>query len=336
MAVHWRRQPLSKIVELIDASERLDYSYLWITNEKFFHDMYVTAAMAAARTKRIKIGTFISDPYSLHPAMTAMAVATLDEVSGGRAVLCMGAGGTGFAEMGLNRSRPAVAIREAITVIGGMFRGEVVDHHGEFVEFTRGSLGFPARPGIPVYVASRGDHVYRTAGQMADGAMIATFAEPEGIDHAKKMIAEGATRAGRKLRDFTLISRIDTCIHPVRAIAYRAVKPNIAVCLWSSYPDREFVHRLGLSVPEELEALIARRDYGLIYECGELVPDEFVPRFAWAGTIEDVSQQVRRVVTEAGITHLTIMPIPCGDRSEVDIATTFARDVRAAVEKSIA
>ena len=109
--MHWRRQPLAEMVELIDAGEHLGYDTLWITNEKFYHDMYVTAAMAAARTRRVRIGTFIADPYSLHPALTAMAVATLDEVSGGRAVLGMGAGGTGFAEMGIKRVRPAVAIR---------------------------------------------------------------------------------------------------------------------------------------------------------------------------------------------------------------------------------
>jgi 5,10-methylenetetrahydromethanopterin reductase len=234
LGVHWRRQPLAEMVELIDAGEHLGYDTLWITNEKFYHDMYVTAAMAAARTRRVRIGTFIADPYSLHPALTAMAVATLDEVSGGRAVLGMGAGGTGFAEMGIKRVRPAVAIREAIAVIRGMLNGDTVSHDGEFVRFAKGRLGFAARPGIPIYVASRGDHVYRAAGQVADGAMIATFAEPTGIAHARKMVGEGAAKAGRSLADVTLISRIDTCIHPDRAVAYRAVKPNIAVCLWSS------------------------------------------------------------------------------------------------------
>jgi hypothetical protein len=90
-----------------------------------------------------------------------------------------------------------------------------------------------------------------------------------------------------------------------------------------------------LRVPDELEALIARRDYGLIYECGELVPDDFVPRFAWAGTAEEVTQQVRRVVVESGIRHLTIMPIPCAGRSESDIATTFAREVVPAVQQAV-
>ena len=67
LAIHWTYQPFA--------------------NEKFFRDMYVTATVGAERTLRSTIGTFVSDPYTLRPALTAMAIATLDEVSGGRAVL---------------------------------------------------------------------------------------------------------------------------------------------------------------------------------------------------------------------------------------------------------
>ena len=326
LAIHWTDQPFADVVGLIEAGERLGYDRLWFANEKFFRDMYVTATVGAERTSRPTIGTFVSDPYTLHPALTAMAIATLDEVSGGRAVLCMGAGGTGFPELGIARQKPALAIKEAILVIRRLLAGERIDFQGEILRFNGGRLNVRARADIPIIVGSRGDLVLQAAGEMADGVLIATYAEPVGIGHAKAMIAKGAAKAGRGIDDLTLISRIDTCIHADRRAAYDAVKPSIGVFLWTSYPDRKFVHRVGLEVPAELEALIARRDYNLIEENSHLIPDVFVDKYCWAGTVDDVAKKVAAVMGE-GIRELTIMPLPGHGDSRTDVARAFAGDV---------
>lgn len=327
LAVHWTRQSFEETVALIEAAERLDYDHLWFTNEKFFHDMYVTATVAAERTRKPTIGTFVSDPYSLHPALTAMAAGTLDEVSGGRAMICVGAGGTGFPEMGIQRRKPARAIREAIELIRALLKGGKVDFHGEVVAFNNGQLNFAARPDIPIIVGTRGDLVLQTAGEVADGVLIATYAEPVGLRHALSRVERGAAKAGRRLSDLRLISRIDTCIHDDRKTAYAAVKPGVGVVLWSSYPDRKFVERVGLEVPPELEALIAKRDYNLMEENAHLIPDAFVDRFCWAGTAEDVAGKVAAVAAE-GVRSFTIMPVPGPGHSRIDVARAFAEIVR--------
>ena len=56
-----------------------------------------------------------------------MAIATLDEISGGRAILGIGAGISGFAELGIDRKKSAQAIRETIELIRALLRGETVD-----------------------------------------------------------------------------------------------------------------------------------------------------------------------------------------------------------------
>lgn len=326
LAVHWTRQSFDETVALIEAAERLGYDHLWFTNEKFFHDMYVIATVAAERTRKPTIGTFVSDPYSLHPALTAMAAATLDEVSGGRAMICVGAGGTGFPEMGIQRRKPARAIREAIELIRALLEGGKVDFHGEVVAFNSGQLNFEARPDIPIIVGTRGDLVLQVAGEVADGVLIATYAEPVGLRHALSRVEQGAARAGRSLAELRLISRIDTCIHDDRQAAYAAVKPGVGVVLWSSFPDRKFVERVGLEVPGELEALIAKRDYNLMEENAHLIPDAFVDKFCWAGTAEDVAGKVAAVAA-LGVRSFTIMPIPGPGDSRIDVARAFAEIV---------
>ena len=89
-----------------------------------------------------------------------------------------------------------------------------------------------------------------------------------------------------RLDEITLISRVDACIAEDRRAAIEAVKPTVGVFLWTSYPDREFVQRVGLEVPTELEHLIARRDYNLMASNAHLIPDAFVEKFCWAGTVE--------------------------------------------------
>lgn len=326
VGLFWKEAPYVRFLDLVRRCEALGYDQLWVANEKFFHEMYVTAAAVAVHTSRPQIGTFVADPYSHHPALTAAAVATLDEVSGGRVVFGLGAGGTGFPAMGIRRVKPARAIAETAHVVRALWRGERVDFEGEVIACRGARLNFRARPDIPVIIASRGDLVLRTAGEVADGVMIATYAEPVGVRHALSRVAEGARRAGRDLSALTLISRVDACVSEDRQAALAALRPMVTVFLWTSYPDRRFVHRLGLEVPEELEQIIARRDYNLALEHAHLVPDAFVDRFCWAGTAEEVAEKVAAVV-DLGIDHITILPHPPPGGDVLPTVEAFAMQV---------
>lgn len=239
-------------------------------------------------------------------------MATLDELSGGRAVLVLGAGMMGFHAMGIERRKPLVAIEESIHVIRRLWAGETVTFAGEVVRADGARLGFPARRDIPIYIATRGDRMLRLAGRVADGAMVSTYATPEGIGHAMEMIAEGAREAGRAPESVRVIARVDCCIADDPHKAREAVKPIIAGSLGSSYPDRHFVEAVGLRVPDELETIIREGDDDRIWAAASLVPDEFVNHFAWAGTAEQVAAQVARVVA-MGVTNVTILPNPPGD-----------------------
>ncbi|MFQ5691850.1 MAG: LLM class flavin-dependent oxidoreductase [Nitrospinota bacterium] len=287
--------PARRRIEVVRMAEELGFERLWHSNEKFGWDMIASMTLTAARTRRIGIGAALADPYSVHPAITAAAVSTVDEISGGRVVMGIGAGGAGFPVMGVTRTRPVAAIREAIEVIRGMWRGETVTLDGEVIRCRGGRLHYEARPDIPIVVASRGPAVLRMAGEVADGAMIATVATPKGVRRAIDRVAEGARRAGRNVGDVEIIARVDTCVHPDREKAREGVRQMIAFLLWSSFPNRDFVTQAGLKVPERLEERIAARDYELMYEAGPLVPEEFVDAFAWAGTPEEVAAKIGRI-----------------------------------------
>ncbi|MCC6146979.1 MAG: LLM class flavin-dependent oxidoreductase [Anaerolineaceae bacterium] len=331
-SIFWENEPFERIVEIIEMCEELGYDHLWIPNEKFFHEMYVTATVAALKSTSPQIGTYIVDPYTFHPALTAISIASLDQVSAGRAILAIGAGGTGFPVMGIERKKPALAIKETIQIVRGLLKGDTVTLQGEVRSINAGRLNFKTRAGIPIIVASRGDSILKVAGEVADGAMIATYAEPVGVSHALSLVKEGAVQAGRSLRDLTLISRVDTCISKDRKEAIQAVKWMIGVFLWTSYPDRRFVHHVGLDVPAELEKIIAWRDYNLIEEYKHLIPDEFADKFCWAGTAEEVAQKIAAVVN-LGIENITINPQPPEGGDIIETIQEFAQTVKPLVEE---
>jgi 5,10-methylenetetrahydromethanopterin reductase len=322
----WQTVTAQNLVELTELAEDLGYHQLWYGNHKLYRDMYVGLALAAYRSRTMEIGTFISEPYSYHPAMIAAAIGTIDEICGHRAILCLGAGAANFKELGLKRTMPLTAIKETIEICRRLFTGDKVSYKGEMFSVEDSWLHFETRPDLPIYVATRGDKMFRLSGEIADGVMVATYASPAGIQQGLDLIDEGGKVAGRTWEEMPIISRVDACVHPDREVARNAVRPMISMLLMGSYPDRNFVHRLGLEVPEALERICEQKNELLSIQNGHLVPDEFVDAYAWAGTAEEVAHKVAAVV-DMGINQITYLPHPPQGEGFEPNLTRFAMEV---------
>src|SRR5437870_7334373 len=88
----------------LDAGSAIDC--LWVTDERFQRDVWVNLGMLATATRRLRLATCVTDPFIRHPALTASAIATVDELSEGRAILGLGAGFSGFTALGIDRRAP--------------------------------------------------------------------------------------------------------------------------------------------------------------------------------------------------------------------------------------
>ena len=205
--------PVAQMVERAKLAEANGYDALWVADERFYREVYSTLAILAHHTRRVHLGTCVTDPFSRHPALTAMAIATLDEISNQRAILGFGAGISGFAELGIVRKKPAVAIREDIHVVRELLKGEAVDFHGDVIGFTNGKLSFkPVRAEIPVYVASNGPLGQRMTGSVADGAIMEGCGNVEEVKAFRAILAEGAKRKGRDPAAVKVVARLNACV----------------------------------------------------------------------------------------------------------------------------
>ena len=189
--------PPARLIELSRLVEDLGFHQAWVPDERFYRDPYVSMTIVACHTRKLKIGCMVTDPFVRHPALTASAAASVDDASDGRCVLAVGAGISGFHEMGMERVRPARAIKEAIELIRRLTSGEqAVELDGDLIHFRSGQLSFKPQRTIPIYVAGRGPRVLQAGGEVADGVVVASYASERGIAWGLDQVPRGRGARG--------------------------------------------------------------------------------------------------------------------------------------------
>jgi 5,10-methylenetetrahydromethanopterin reductase len=331
-------RPARALADLAARAEALGYDDVWLADERFFREVYAVLALAAAVTTRVRLGPCVTDPYSRHPALTAMAIATLDDISAGRAVLGIGAGVSGFKELGVSAERSAVAIREAVELIRRLLAGETVTVKGEQVTFDGGRLDFtPPRASLPVYVASQREAGCRIAGRVADGAIMQGCVADRLVQFFKRAVAEGARRAGRDPSEVELVARVNVCIADDARAAREAMRPSIVRSLAAQRRDFFTFRAAGLEIPEALGDAVARLPYthdpAPLMEIAPLVPDAFVDAVALTGPPAEIARGVVRLARH-GIGQLMIYPMAT-DGSIANTIERFQTEVMPAVRKDL-
>ena len=318
--------PIKRLVERAKLAEANGYSAVWVADERFYREAYSCLGQIAAHTAEVLLGPCVTDPFARHPALTAMAIATLDEISGGRAILGIGAGISGFAELGIDRRKPARAIREAIELLRALLRGETVDYLGEVVALNHGRLSFPPlRPEIPIYVASNGPLGQRVAAEIADGVIMEACASAAEVGAFRAAVEGAARKAGRDPQAIRIIARLNTCIATDGRVARDAVRPTVARYLGAGRLRSRTAAAQGLALPAEALAMVE----GAAYAAGvtpylpllPLITDRHVDAFTLAGTVDEVVERAIGL-REAGADGVIARPFApeCGTIEETIVA----------------
>jgi 5,10-methylenetetrahydromethanopterin reductase len=293
----------------------------WVADQRWMRDVYITLGLLAGATRRVLLGTRVTDPYIRHPALTAAAIATLDEASSGRAVLGIGAGGSGFAQLGLQREHPVTAIREAVTLIRKLWAGGVAEYRGEIVTWNGGGLEFPSRSDIPVVLAARSPRSLQLAGEIADGVIIAAGATRNAVAWARKHVAAGERLASRSAGATEILHMTYVAIDRDPAAARLAARDAVYGAVVGSHPRYEFLAASGLRPPRELTDYLdgGGRDRR---EVTSRITDDMVRALAVTGSEEDCAQKVAALI-DAGVQHVLLAPVPTPDTTAVQCLTRF-------------
>lgn len=190
----------------------------------------VTALTAfGLATQRMKVGcTQIVRLRS--PVVMAQTAATLDELTGGRVVLCPGAATDNHAKRhGMEHLDPVLTLTEWIEAFRLVLTGEKVDYHGQVVKIEGAQLGWqPVRKRIPLWFAATSAKGLRLAGRLGDGVLLNTVSSPEYAANAIQICRQAVEEAGRSWDDFEVAILINTSVEDDHAAAVDAVRWEVA------------------------------------------------------------------------------------------------------------
>ncbi len=304
--------PVARMVELGVLAESLGYDRCWVYDEGLAtRDVYVTMAAIAAATSRIRLGTGITNPYTRHPASTAAAIASLDEMSGGRAFLGLGAGGSlTLGPLGIDRSRPLTNVRDTLVACRALLSGEPVTMSTELFELRGAALGF-ARPDLEIWVAGRGPRMLAMGGELADGVMLDFIHRDALADQVARV------RTNRRTR----ISYSTMIITDEQAMA--DTKPHMTYRLVDSQPQV----RAMLGVTDADVATIREAMADGLVAAGQHVRDEWVLPFVIAGTVDQCAAELAELVERHDIDEflLPVLDLHHADELMQVVAEVVAR-----------
>lgn len=193
------RYPIWKEMEYCKLAEEKGFHSVWQGQSRMARDSVLPLAAIAAVTKKLKLGSGVIHTWTRNPAIIAVVFSTLQEISGGRALLGIGALWEPMAsKIGIKRKSPILAVREYVQVLQRLFRMETVTFCGEHVNLTEIRLERPTNY-VPVYIGATGLKMIELAGEIADGVVLNYMVSPEYNKNAMKHLEVGARKSGRSL-----------------------------------------------------------------------------------------------------------------------------------------
>lgn len=295
---------LDSTISLISFAEKLGYDYAWMPDQTFYRDPYVMLGAVALKTKKIQLGVGVTNPYTRHPAMTARAVATVDELSKGRMNLGIGAGNRRelLIPLGYNQKFVADMCRDTAIITKRLFNGDYVTYEGKTV--VKGiKLDFQARKNIPIYLAGRGPRILKYAGEIADGAIIGAFVGKEGMDYAFKQIKKGLDQSGRTFKDIDVVSWVGCTITDKKKEFIQSRKPSVAHIMGGA--TFKTLKMIGIE-ENVIESVQKAYNRGGSSKAAKYVTDEAIEKMSLFGTAEECTEKIE-CLFQQGIKQFSLL-----------------------------
>jgi 5,10-methylenetetrahydromethanopterin reductase len=254
--------PWRDLVEIVQTAEQTGYQALFLP-ESAGREAFSALAGLAGHTESLLLATGVVTMVARRVPITAMAAATVDELSGGRMVLGLGTGPAVPGALGRLReyvvaARDAIAGREIEVPEGGRFR----------------MVLSPARA-VPIWMAALNPNAMRVAGEVADGVIL-NWCPPERVAFARDRVREGAEAARRDPASVRIAVYVRACLGQEPQVALEALRA--AAGQYATYPAyRRQFEAVGLGD----EARAAAQAFGAGRPEG--VPEAFVRRLCLMG-----------------------------------------------------
>jgi probable F420-dependent oxidoreductase len=322
---------IDRIVGLTRQAESAGFSYGWIFDSHvIWMEPFPLLMLMAANTKKMRLGTCVTNPAVRDVTVASSLFATLNVASHGRMQLGIGRGDSSRRVLG-KKPTTLETLEEFVKAFRELNAGRAIDHEGASARFPWANSGVP-----PVWVAGYGPKALRTAGRIADGVIL-QFADPDLIAWCLGFLREGAREAGRDPSKIEVMAAApvwasdDLKVARDRVRWFPALVSNHVLDLISKYKPEE--------LPETLVSYVRDRGkYDYLHHCevgsdnANFVTDEVIDRFCLVGPIQEHRKKLE-TLRSVGVTQFNIY-LMCGEEEKtLDI---YARDVLPHYRRAVA
>jgi 5,10-methylenetetrahydromethanopterin reductase len=295
-----------KIGYVAKLAEDAGFKNIWITDHYNNRDVWTTLAVLSLLTNKISLGTGVTNPYTRNAAITASSIASINELSGGRAILGIGPGDKAtFDKMGIDWDKPLSRVKETVLAIRAFLAKEQVSQAG----FKGAQMSFTTSK-IPIYIGAQGPKMLELAGAISDGVLI-NASHPDDFKFAVPMIRAGAEKAGRKPEDVQVCAYASFSADKDPAKAVNASKIVVAFIVAGSPENVLERHGIGMDEARAISDAISRFDF-------KGAMDGVTPRMTEAFSISGAPADCRARIDEllsTGVTQI-VVGSPIGPNKE--------------------
>jgi len=300
-------------MKLAQYAEKHGFEAVWQAESRLVRDAIVPMAAFAAVTDRLKVGSGVINNWTRNIGLLAATFLTLDDLAPDRIICGIGAWWDPLAaNVGIERRKPLLAMRETIEVMRRLLNMENVTYEGEFHQVKGIELdvvhGRREPRHVPIMIGATGSKMMELAGEIADGAVLNYCVPPEYNIHALQQLEAGAERAGRTLAELDRPQLVVCSVDMDQAKALDGAR-----WLLTQYIAQQPHITKASNTPAETVAQIqsilgwpATKEQ--IQEAMKLVPDELVQRITASGRPEEVKAKVRQYVAN-GCTCPILYPL---------------------------
>ena len=289
--------PVPQVAEFIARCEAAGFDGVGVHDHPHSgRDVYLTLALAAERTRHIRLYPATSSPMVRHPLLLASLAHSLEEVAPGRIRLTVAPGFLAVRSIGKPRANLAT-MREAVLALRRLLAGQPA----AFDSAESRMRNVSARP-TPVYLLAAGPRMVELAGEVADGAVLLVGLHRDALAAARRHLEVGARRSGRSLNAFETIFIVPTTVEDDLAEARRWPQRWFAPGHpWLTYPSASNLYWLsqaGLGLPDNLSP--------------EAISNEQAARicdaFGLFGPADYCVERLIRAREEAAVEHVFLFP----------------------------
>lgn len=313
-------RPLHDFVDWIARADDLGFGGVWVADsQSLFRDAFMALTLFSQCTRRMELATGVTNINTRHPAVLAHSFATLDELSGGRAVLGIGVGESAVQTIGQKPAR-LQQLEEVIGVLRLLMQGETAHFDGQDIK-----VAWPPRR-VPIVIACTGPKSLQFAGRVADGVLFQVGADPALVRYAQENIQIGVAEAGRKPSEVKLYQRlacgVDVNREQVRA-EVRGYASIAAGTIYSGIPRAAIPDDLW----DDLKRMKDEYDYhqhgNMNSRHAGLITDRILDAVAIAGTAEEAVPRFQELI-DLGVENFVL---PIATRQPDHIISTLAEHV---------